>query len=128
LLGQVLHGCDPRLPYSYFVVLALFIQASAFHQYRLYKSDLLDQQDANLMAGFYAEQVKRVTSGNKPAWKLGGLFMPMLLPRKPAAQAEVLREWAAKYRAEASPHADAAPNPEETSRSEDAPPPPQRAA
>jgi hypothetical protein len=123
LLGQILNACDPRLPYAYFVVLALFIQASAFHQYRLYKSDLLDQQDARLMAGFYTEQAKRVAAGGKPAWKLGGLFMPLMLPRKPAMQVDVLRQWASQYRAEAEPVA-------LPSSSEEAspPPPPQQAA
>jgi hypothetical protein len=102
LLGQFLHACDPSVPFTYFVVLALFIAASATHQYRLYKDDLLDEQDARLLAGFYAETAKRVSAGGKPASKLGGFFFPLLLPRKPDAQVDMLRQWAKRHHDEAA--------------------------
>src|ERR1019366_2812453 len=97
LLGQILHACDPSVPFTYFVVLALFIAASALHQYRLYRDDLLDEQDARLLAGFYAGQAKQVAAGGKPTSKLRGFFFPLLLPKKPAAQVDMLRQWAKRH-------------------------------
>jgi hypothetical protein len=111
LLGQILHACDPSVPFTYFVVLALFIAASATHQYRLYKDDLLDEQDARLLAGFYAETAKRVSAGEKPASKLGGFFFPLLLPRKPEAQVDMLRQWAKRHHDAASPEEPPPPAP-----------------
>src|ERR1019366_1717226 len=102
LLGQILHACDPSVPTGYFGVLAFFIAASATHQYRLYKDDLLDEQDARLLAGFYAATAKRVSAGGKPTSKLGGFFFPLLLPRKPEAQVDMLRQWAKRHHDEAA--------------------------
>jgi hypothetical protein len=109
-LGYVLVLCDPSLPVSYFIVLAVFIQLSAIHQYRLYRDDLLDTRDAQLLAGFYAEQANHIAAGQKPLARLAGVFLPLMLPRKPEAQVDVLRRWAKE-------HAQAAANDEE------APPP-----
>jgi hypothetical protein len=97
LLGQILQACDPSVPFTYFVVLALFIAASATHQYRLYRDDLLDEQDARLLAGFYSETAKRVAAGGKATSKLGGFFFPLLLPKKPEAQVDMLRQWAKRH-------------------------------
>jgi len=47
MLGYVLTACDPDMPFSYFIVLALFLQASAVHQWRLYRDDMLDARDAS---------------------------------------------------------------------------------
>jgi len=97
LLGRVLVACDPNMPYAYFVVLALFIQASALHQWRLYRDDMLDEQDARLLAGFYSAQAKHVEAGGKPLAKIAGFFMPLVLPKKPALQLDVLRQWAKRH-------------------------------
>lgn len=108
-------------------MLAVFLSTSALHQYRLYKDDLLDQQDAQLMAGFFTEQVKRVSTGQKPRSNLlGRFFRPLLLPRQSAMQADVLRQWAKQHQEAAGFDAlPAAP----AARSNDSPqPPPQQAA
>jgi hypothetical protein len=97
LLGQLLHACDPTVPTTYFAVLAFFIGASALHQYRLYRDAYLDELDSRLLAGFYSEQAKRVEAGRKPAFKLGSFFFPLILPRKPAMQVDMLREWARRH-------------------------------
>jgi hypothetical protein len=97
LLGQILHACDGSVPFFYFVVLALFIAASATHQFRLYRDDLLDEMDARLLAGFYAGQAKQVAAGGKPTSKLGGFFFPLMLPKKPEAQVNMLRQWAKRH-------------------------------
>jgi hypothetical protein len=102
LLGFFLHACDETLPFTYFVVLALFLAASATHQYRLYRDDMLDEQDARILAGFYAAQMKHVAAGNKPTMRLGKLFMPFVLPRGQKLQLEVLRNWAARHHAAAN--------------------------
>jgi hypothetical protein len=50
------------------------------------------------MAGFFTEQVKRVSAGQKPTSKFGGsFFRPLLLPRQPAMQVNVLRQWAKQH-------------------------------
>ncbi len=98
VLGELLHACDGTMPTAYFDMLAVFLNASALHQYRLYKDDLLDQQDAQLMAGFMTEQYKRVSAGEKPTSKLlGRFFRPLMLPRQPAMQVDVLRQWAKQH-------------------------------
>jgi hypothetical protein len=128
MLGQLLKACDPNVPYAYFVVLALFIQASSLHQFHLYRSDMLDEQDARLLASFYTAQAKNVAEGKKPTSKLGGFFMPLLLPKKPALQLEVLRQWAKRHqdspREDTVSREDAGPRDEVTTP----PPPPQQPA
>jgi|SRR5579883_1140410 len=128
LAGDILHWCDPRIPYGYFWMLAVFLSTSALHQYRLYKDDLLDQQDAQLMAGFFTEQVKRVSTGQKPTSNLlGRFFRPLLLPRQSGMQVDVLRQWAKQHQeaagVEALPAAPAASDTEPPH-----PPPQDRAA
>ena len=128
LLGEILNACDPRVPSAYFDMLAVFLNASALHQYRLFKDDLLEQQDAQLMAGFMTEQFKRVSSGQKPTSKLlGRFFRPLMLPRQPAMQVDVLRQWAKQHQEAAG--LDASPAAQAASGDEPQPPPPvQRAA
>jgi hypothetical protein len=96
-LGYVLMLCDPSLPLSYFIVLAAFIQMSAIHQYRLYRDEMLDAQDARLLAGYYSAQAEHVAAGGKPMSRIAGIFLPLLLPRKPQMQVEVLRRWAKEH-------------------------------
>lgn len=118
LLGEILRACDPRIPYGYFWMLAVFLSTSALHQFRLFKDDQLDQQDAQLMAGFFTEQVKRVSAGQKPnSNMLGRFFRPLLLPRQPAMQVDVLRQWARQ-------HQEAAGLDELPAASDNKPPPP----
>jgi len=128
--GYVLRLCDGNLPTSYFTVLAIFLAISATHQWRLCRDDMLDEQDARLTAGFYADQVKHVAAGNKPSMLLGRIFLPFVVPRAPKLQLDVLRNWATRYREAAN---DTAPSPAvpsasvETSTKADAPPPPSAA-
>ncbi len=98
LAGHVLRFFDPNLSESYFMVLAVFLGISAVHQWRLCRDDMLDEQDARILAGFYADQVKHVAAGNKPSMLLGRIFMPFVVPRTPKLQLDVLRNWALRYR------------------------------
>jgi hypothetical protein len=81
-----------RVPFAYFVILALFIQASALHQFRLWRDDRLDELDAQILAGF-AVQAKQSPVGVKPAWNLGNFFKPLSLPGKAGLQVDLLRRW-----------------------------------
>jgi hypothetical protein len=105
--GSALTTLDPSLSMTYFVVLAIFLAISAQHQRRLARDEMLDQQDARILAGFYAAQAKNVANGGRPTPKLGGVFLPLVLPSTPGAQVNMLRQWASRYRDEAAESAPA---------------------
>jgi hypothetical protein len=96
LLGYVLVACDPSLPFSYFMCLSLFIQASALHQWRLARDERLDEQDARIVAGFYTAQAKR-TAVDRTTPTLGAFFGSLLRLRAPEMQAGALARWSRQH-------------------------------
>jgi hypothetical protein len=97
-LGYTLVKCDPTLPISYFGMLALFIQMSALHQYRLYRDDVLDTRDAQLVAGTYARQLRDAPPRTHlVVWLAMALWRA--LPLRPAPQTNTLSSWAREQHA-----------------------------
>jgi hypothetical protein len=94
--GYVFVACDPSLPFTYFMVLALFIQASAMHQWRLARDERLDEQDARILAGFYAAQAKRAPAGRTTP-TLGAFFGSLLRLRAPEMQEGMLARWSRQH-------------------------------
>jgi hypothetical protein len=130
-LGELLTLCDPQLPYAYFICVALLLQASAVHQWRLARDEQLDEQDARILSGFYARSTdaKHVMAGGGAVSQLRAFLVSLMLRRKPALPMEQMRLWTASHRgALPGTPAPTAPSSGTSTTTEEPPPPPPQAA